>query len=49
MPYDFQGPPVDVNHDVPTDFADFLSLHIDIRDENTHHTLQTDLVKDLWA
>ena len=49
MPYDFEGPLADVDHDVPADFADYLSMHLEIRDENTHHALQTDLVEHLWA
>ena len=43
MPYDFEGPHAQVDHNVPADFADYISMHLEIRDENTHNALQTDL------
>ena len=42
-PYDFEGPHAHVDHNVPTDFADYLSMHLEIRDETTHNDLQADL------
>ena len=49
MPYDFEGPHAQVDHNVPADFADYISMHLEIRDENTHNALQTDLAEHLWA
>jgi hypothetical protein len=42
--YDFQGPLATIDHNVPTDFADFLAMHIEIRDADAHTRLQNDLV-----
>jgi hypothetical protein len=33
---------------VPTDFADFLAMHAEIRDINVHGQLQNDLVEHMW-
>ena len=49
MPYDFEGPHAQVDHNVPADFADYISMHLEIRDENTHNALQTDIAEHLWA
>ena len=49
MPYDFEGPHAQVDHNVPADFADYLSMYLEICDEITHHELQTDLAEHLWA
>jgi hypothetical protein len=35
-PYECQDPLVEVDHDVPADFADFLAMHAEIRDSNVH-------------
>ena len=49
MPYDFEGPHAEVDHNVPTEFADYISIHLEICDENTHNSLQADLAEHLWA
>ena len=49
MPYDFEIPHAQIDHNVPTDFVDYLSMHLKIRDKITHHQLQTDLANHLWA
>ncbi|KAK1662736.1 hypothetical protein QYE76_050895 [Lolium multiflorum] len=46
--YECQGPLAEVNHELPGDFADFLAMHAEIRDNNVHDQLQTDLVEHLW-
>jgi hypothetical protein len=47
-PYHRQGPLANVDHQVPAPFADFLTMHQEIRDANTHSQLQDDMVKHLW-
>jgi hypothetical protein len=37
----------EVDHDVPTDFADFFVMHAKIRDNNVHEQIQHDLVEHL--
>ena len=49
QPYDFEGPHAQVDHNVPAPFADFLAIHMEIRDETTHNDLQADLANHLWA
>ena len=49
MTYDFEGPHAQIGHNVPADFGDYLSMHLEIRDEITHHELQTDLAGHLWV
>ncbi|KAK1685163.1 hypothetical protein QYE76_046011 [Lolium multiflorum] len=43
-PYECEGPLAEVDHELPADFADFLT----IRDSNVHEQLQADLVEHLW-
>jgi hypothetical protein len=47
-PYHRQGPLATLDQHVPTVFATFLVMHQEIRDANTHHQLQDDLVEHLW-
>ncbi|KAK1609059.1 hypothetical protein QYE76_032732 [Lolium multiflorum] len=47
-PYECQGPLAEVDHELPTDFADFLAMHAEIRDNNVHDQLQADLVEHMW-
>jgi hypothetical protein len=47
--YDFQGPLAVVYHQISAEFADFLAIHQEIRDEAVHHQLQNDLVEHLWV
>ena len=49
QPYDFEGPHAQVDHNVPVDWADYLSMYLEIHDETTHHDLQADLANHLWA
>jgi hypothetical protein len=48
-PYECQGPLAEVDHHVPTDFADFLAMHAEICDITVHVQLQRDLVEHLWS
>ena len=45
--YECQGSLAEVDHEVSTDFADFLVMHAEIRDTNVHDQLQHDLVDHL--
>ena len=47
-PYECQGPLAEVDHELPADFADFLAMHAEIRDNNVYEQLQNDLVEHLW-
>ena len=47
-PYKFQGPLAEVDHQVPAEFADFLAMHIEIRNVDAHYLLQNDLIEHLW-
>ena len=47
--YDHQDPLTAIDHQVPTEFADFLAMHMKIRDEIVHHQLQNDIVEHLWV
>jgi hypothetical protein len=47
-PYECQGSLAEVDHQVPTEFADFLIMHSKIRDNTVHARLQYDLVAHLW-
>jgi hypothetical protein len=38
-PYECQDPLAKVDHDVPVDFADFVAIHAEIRDNNVHEQL----------
>jgi hypothetical protein len=38
---------VEVDHQVPIEFADFLAMHAEIRDTTVHAQLQRDLVEHL--
>ncbi|KAK1607990.1 hypothetical protein QYE76_031663 [Lolium multiflorum] len=35
-PYECQSPLAEVDHELPADFADFLAMHVEIRDSNVH-------------
>jgi hypothetical protein len=48
-PYERIGPLADVDHNVPPAFAAFLVRRQEVRDFNTHHQLQDDLVEHLWT
>jgi hypothetical protein len=39
---------VEVAHEFPADFADFLAMHAKILDSNVHEQLQADLIEHLW-
>jgi hypothetical protein len=47
-PYECQGPLVEVDHQVPAEFADFSARHAEIHDTTIHTQLQHDLVEHLW-
>jgi hypothetical protein len=47
-PYECVGPLAEVDHELPADFANFLVMHAEIRDNNVHDQLQADLVQYLW-
>jgi hypothetical protein len=47
-PYERMGPLADVNHNVSPAFTAFLTRRQEVRDSNTHHQLQYDLVEHLW-
>ena len=49
LPYEFQGPLAAVDHDVLTNFADFIAMHTEILDEIVHRQLQNDMMKYLWT
>jgi hypothetical protein len=38
--YDYQGPLTTIDHDMPTDFAVLLAMHVETRDADTHTRLQ---------
>jgi hypothetical protein len=42
--FDFHSPLATVYHDVPTNFANFLSMHAEVRDADVHTKLQNDLI-----
>jgi hypothetical protein len=48
-PYERMDPLVDVDHNVPPAFAAFLARRQEVRNSNTHHQLQDDLVEHLWT
>jgi hypothetical protein len=33
---------------LPADFADFLAMHVEIRDSNVREQLQNNLVEHMW-
>jgi hypothetical protein len=41
-PCERQDPLAEVDHELPPDFADFLAMHVEIRDNNVHEQLQND-------
>jgi hypothetical protein len=38
----------EVDHELTADFADFLTMHADIRVSNVHDQFQADLIEHLW-
>ena len=44
-----RGPLTDLDHQVPTEFDDFLPTHVETRDVDLHRQLQNDIVEYLWA
>jgi hypothetical protein len=46
--YECQSLLTDIDHQVPVDFVDFMGMHVEIRDSNTHQQLQDDLIEYLW-
>jgi hypothetical protein len=48
-PYKCEGPLAEVDHQLLADFADFLAMHAEIRDNNVHDQLKADLVEHLWT
>jgi hypothetical protein len=47
-PYDHEDPLVDAGHQMPTGFADYLTMHAEIHDGDTHaRQLQINLVDHL--
>jgi hypothetical protein len=46
--YDQQGPLAQVDQEVPSEFADFLQVHMEIHDKLVLHQLQDDVVEHLW-
>ena len=44
-----QGPLANVDHQVPTEWAAFLTMRQEIRHETTHYQLTNDLIEHLWA
>ena len=51
-PYYHVGPLAQIDHeyaDLTTDFATFLTINAEIKDEGAHEQLQNDLVAHLWA
>jgi hypothetical protein len=48
-PYEQVGPLADVDQNVPPAFAAFLARRQEVRDSNTYHQLQDDLVEHLWT
>jgi hypothetical protein len=47
-PYECQGPLAKVDHQVPADFTNFLTMQAEIHDTTVHIQLQRDLVEHLW-
>jgi hypothetical protein len=47
-PHEQIGSFADIDHDVPLAFAAFLTMTQEVRDTNTHHQLQDDLVQHVW-
>jgi hypothetical protein len=46
-PYELQSRLADVDHQVSYEFADFLIMHLEIRDEKAYVGLQDDLLEVL--
>ena len=46
--FDFQGPMAHPHPGVPTQYAEFLAIHREIRDGTIHKQLHDDLVHHLW-
>jgi hypothetical protein len=42
------GPLAEFDHELPADFADFLAMHAEIRDNNVHEQFQNNLIKHMW-
>ena len=47
--FDFQGPMAHPQPGVSTQYAKFIAMHREIRDEKMHKQLHDDLVTHLWA
>ncbi|KAK1663525.1 hypothetical protein QYE76_051684 [Lolium multiflorum] len=47
-PNECWDPLAEVDHVVPPDFGDFLTIHAKTRDNNVHEQLQNDLVEHMW-
>ena len=47
--FDFQGPMANPQPDVPTQYAEFLTIHREIRDGTMHKQLHDDLMHHLWT
>lgn len=47
--FDFQGPMAHPHPGVPTQYAEFLAIHREIRDGTMHKQLHDDLVHHLWT
>ena len=47
--FDFQGPMANPQPGVPTQYAEFLAIHREIRDGTMHKQLHDDLVHHLWT
>ena len=46
--FDYGGENVTPSHEHTTDLEEFIQMHKNIRDNETHHQLQEDLVEHLW-
>ena len=49
LPYEFQDPLDNVDHNVPADWTDFIAMHMKIGDEGIHQKFQNDLTEHPWA
>jgi hypothetical protein len=49
LPYDWEGPLAQVDHEVLAEFGTFLQNHCEICDQHTQQQLRDVLVVHLWA